>query len=109
VAAIFLSNIPEGLSAAAGMRNAGRTVRYVFALHGAVVLVSALAAVVGYTLFRDVSVEFVAATTAVAAGGILAMLSDTMMPEAYEKARDFAGLVTVMGFLAAFILNRLGG
>jgi len=50
-----------------------------------------------------------AATTAVAAGGILAMLADTMMPEAYEEARDFAGLVTVAGFLVAFMLNRLGG
>ena len=109
VAAIFLSNIPEGLSSSAGMRNAGRSARYVFALHGAVVLVSALAAVAGYTLFRGVSAEFVAATTAIAAGGILAMLADTMMPEAYENARDFAGLVTVAGFLAAFVLNRLGG
>ena len=109
VAAIFLSNIPEGLSASAGMRKAGRSARYVFGLHGIVVLVSAVAAVAGFTVFRAVSAEFVAATTAVAAGGILAMLADTMMPEAYENARDFAGLVTVAGFLAAFMLNRLSG
>jgi len=109
VIAIFLSNIPEGLSAASGMRKAGRSARYVFGLHAAVVLVSALAAVAGYTLFRGVSSEIVAATTAVAAGGILAMLADTMMPEAYEETHDFAGLVTVAGFLAAFMLSRLGG
>ena len=51
----------------------------------------------------------IAATTAVAAGGILAMLSDTMMPEAFDEAHDFAGLVTVTGFLAAFVVSRLGG
>jgi ZIP family zinc transporter len=68
VAAIFLSNIPEGLSAAAGMRKAGRSAVYVFGLHAAVVGVSTLAALVGYTSFRDVSPDVVAATTAIAAG-----------------------------------------
>ena len=51
----------------------------------------------------------VAATTAVAAGAILAMLSDTMIPEAFEYAHDLAGLVTTLGFLAAFALTKLGG
>jgi len=51
----------------------------------------------------------VAATTAVAAGAILAMLVDTMIPEAFDEARDFAGLITVAGFLAAFALSKMGG
>jgi ZIP family zinc transporter len=37
------------------------------------------------------------------------MLSDTMIPEAFEQAHDFAGLITVFGFLAAFVLSKLGG
>jgi ZIP family zinc transporter len=45
----------------------------------------------------------------VAAGAILAMLVDTMIPEAFEVAHDFAGLITVAGFLAAFALGKLGG
>ena len=109
VGAIFLSNIPEGLSAANGMRKAGRSARYVFGLHAAVVIVSAIAALAGYVFFKGVSPDVIAATTAIAAGGILAMLADTMMPEAYEDARDFAGLITVAGFLGAFILSRSGG
>ncbi|HYW50220.1 MAG TPA: hypothetical protein VE861_06425 [Gemmatimonadaceae bacterium] len=107
VAAIFLSNLPEGLATATGMKQAGRSRGYVFGLHFAVVVISATAAVIGYTLFDGVSREVVAATTAVAAGGILAMLADTMMPEAFEEARDFTGLVTVLGFLAAFVLQKL--
>lgn len=51
----------------------------------------------------------VAANTAVAAGAILAMLVDTMIPEAFDVAHDVAGLVTVAGFLAAFALSKLGG
>jgi ZIP family zinc transporter len=108
VAAIFLSNIPEGLSSAAGMKKAGRTAAYIFGVWAGIALMSGLAALVGYTLFRGVSPDTVAATTAVAAGAILAMLVDTMIPEAFEQAHDFAGLISVLGFLAAFALSKLG-
>jgi ZIP family zinc transporter len=109
VAAVFLSNVPEGLSSAAGMKKAGRSIGYIFGVWGAIAVVSGVAALLGYALFSHFSVEIIAATTAVAAGAILAMLSDTMIPEAFEQAHDFAGLITVLGFLAAFVLSKLGG
>jgi ZIP family zinc transporter len=109
VAAVFLSNVPEGLSSAAGMKKAGRSISYIFGVWGAIAIVSGVAALLGYALFSHFSVEIIAATTAVAAGAILAMLSDTMIPEAFEQAHDFAGLITVFGFLAAFVLSKLGG
>ncbi|UQY45517.1 hypothetical protein M1E08_13830 [Erwinia sp. PK3-005] len=109
VIAIFLSNIPEGLSSAAGMKRAGRSARYVFGVWGGIALASGLAALAGYTLFQNFSPDVVAATTAIAAGAILAMLVDTMIPEAFEETHNFAGLVTVAGFLAAFVLSKLGG
>lgn len=108
VAAIFLSNLPEGLSSAAGMKKAGRGPGYVYGVWGGIALASGLAAVAGYVLFDGSSPEVVAATTAIAAGAILAMLVDTMIPEAFEQAHDFAGLVTVAGFLAAFALSKWG-
>jgi ZIP family zinc transporter len=64
---------------------------------------------VGYAVFSDFSDEFVAATQAVAAGAILAMLADTMMPEAFEQAHNSAGLIAVAGFLCAFVLSKPGG
>jgi len=109
VAAIFLSNIPEGLSSSAGMKRAGRSLAYVFGVWTAIAVVSGAASLVGYTVFRRLGADVIAATTAVAAGAILAMLADTMMPEAFESTHDFAGLVTVLGFLAAFVLTKLGG
>jgi len=108
VTAVFLSNVPEGLSSAAGMKRAGRSARYVFGVWGGIAVASGLAALAGYSIFGRFSAEVIAATTAVAAGAILAMLVDTMIPEAYEQAHDFAGLITVAGFLAAFALSRLG-
>jgi ZIP family zinc transporter len=107
VAAIFLSNIPEGLSSAACMKKAGRSIGYIFGVWSAISVISGISALLGYTLFSHFSAEVIAATTAVAAGGILATISDTMMPEALEETHDFAGLITVCGFLAAFVLSKL--
>jgi ZIP family zinc transporter len=109
VAAIFLSNVPEGLSSAAGMKQAQRSAGYVFGIWTAIAVASGIASLLGYTVFQHFSPEVVAATTAIAAGAILAMLVDTMIPEAFDTARDFAGLITVAGFLAAFALSKLGG
>jgi zinc transporter, ZIP family len=109
VIAIFLSNLPEGLSSSAGMKKAGRSAGYVFGIWSAIALASGLAALLGYAVFSKFSPDIIAGTTAIAAGAILAMLSDTMIPEAFERAHDFAGLITVVGFLAAFILSKLGG
>jgi ZIP family zinc transporter len=108
VIAIFLSNIPEGLSSASGMRKAGRSPAYVFGVWGGIAALSGAAALAGYSLFSGYSDNVIAATTAIAAGAILAMLADTMIPEAYEEAHDFSGLITVLGFLAAFVLSKLG-
>jgi ZIP family zinc transporter len=109
VIAIFLSNIPEGLSSSAGMKQAGRPPAYIFGVWGGIALVSGLAALLGYAVFSRFGADVIAGTTAVAAGAILAMLADTMIPEAFDQAHDFAGLITVTGFLAAFVLTKLGG
>jgi ZIP family zinc transporter len=109
VIAIFLSNIPEGLSSSAGMKKAGRSVAYVFGVWGAITLISGVAALLGYTLFSHFSPGVVAATTATAAGAILCMLADTMIPEAFAEEHQFAGLITVVGFLAAFALSKASG
>jgi len=109
VVAIFLSNLPEGLSSSAGMKKAGRSARYVFLLWAGITLISGLASLIGYSVFSHFSQEVVAGTTAVAAGAVLAMIADTMIPEAFETAHNFTGLITVLGFLASFFLSKMGG
>jgi ZIP family zinc transporter len=108
VAAVFISNVPEGLSSASGMRQAGRSRRYVFALWGGIAVISGLAAMLGYGLLGGVSAAVLAAITALAGGAILAMITDTMIPEAFENAHLWIGLITVAGFLTAFGLSQLG-
>lgn len=108
VVAIFLSNIPEGLSSSAGMKKAGRPARYIFGVWALIAVASSVASIAGYLLFRGLSPAIIAGTVAVAAGAILTMLADTMMPEAFEGSHNFAGIISVAGFLAAFALTKLG-
>ncbi|RJK97940.1 ZIP family metal transporter [Vallicoccus soli] len=107
LAAVFISNVPEGLSSAAGMKRAGRSAAYVFGVWGGIALASAAAAAVGYAALADVPPSVLAAITAVAAGAILAMLADTMIPEAFERAQLSTGLITALGFLTAFALDQV--
>ncbi|MDQ3061883.1 MAG: ZIP family zinc transporter [Acidobacteriota bacterium] len=109
VIAIFLSNLPEGLSSAAGMKKARRSPAYIFGIWIGIAVISGIFATLGYTVFGGFSPAAVAVVNALAAGAILAMLADTMIPEAFETAHNFAGFVTVVGFLAAFALQKLGG
>ncbi len=106
VAAVFLSNVPEGLSSAAGMKRAGRGVGYVFAVWGGIALASGLAAMLGYAALAGAPPTAIAGVTAIAAGAILAMLVDTMIPEATEGSHDYSGMIAVIGFLLAFVLSK---
>lgn len=107
VIAIFLSNVPESLSSTSGMKKAGRSSTYIFGIWSAIAILSGIAALAGYVIFRHFPPDIIAATVAVAAGAILTMLSNTMIPEAYEEAHNLIGFITVLGFLAAFILSKL--
>jgi len=105
VAAVFLSNIPESLSAATGLRVAGHSPGWILRLWIGVTIVSAIAAALGYGLLGDASPDLVGFTQAFAAGAVLTMLADTMMPEGFEHGGRAAGLLTVLGFSLAFLIS----
>jgi ZIP family zinc transporter len=91
------------------MKKAGRSAGYVFGVWGGIALLSGIASLVGYTALETAPDEMVAFITAVAAGGILAMLADTMIPEAFEEHHSLTGLVAAVGFLSAFTIHHVGG
>jgi ZIP family zinc transporter len=107
IAAVSLSNLPEGLAATTGLRSAGWSRRDVLLLWGGVALISALASLVGYAAFDRAGPGTVAFVLAFAGGAILTMLADTMMPEAYEKEGRLVGLSTAAGFALAFALHTI--
>jgi ZIP family zinc transporter len=101
VVAVFLSNVPEGMAASIGLRNAGHSKARVLWVWAAVVAMSVAAAAIGYGLLGGASADVVSVIQAFAAGSILAMLANTMMPEAYQNGGREVGLVTVLGFILA--------
>jgi len=105
LAAVFISNVPEGLSSAAGMKNNGRSARYVFGVWIGIAVASGLAALIGYLALGGAPPEVVAVITAIAAGAILTMIADTMIPEAFENTHAWTGLITTVGFLTAFAIS----
>jgi ZIP family zinc transporter len=107
VAAVFLSNVPESLSAATGLQKAGRSPGWIIGLWVAVTAVSAVAAALGYAALGSAPDDLIAGIQAFAAGAILTMLADTMMPEAFDHGGSVVGLITVLGFSCAFLLSTL--
>jgi ZIP family zinc transporter len=105
--AVFLANLPEALAATTGLREEGWSAAKLLGLWGSVMVVSAIASALGYGLFEGVPPRTVAFILAFAAGAILTMLADTMMPEAYEHAGPLVGLATTLGFAAAFAIQSL--
>jgi len=107
--AIAISNFPEGLSSTAGMKADGRGARYVFGMWGGIAGASGVAALVGFLLLASAPPAAIAFVQTVAAGGILAMVANTMIPESFQREKVLTGIITALGFLTAFVLHELGG
>jgi zinc transporter, ZIP family len=105
--AVFLSNLPEAIAATSGLAQAGWARVRIIALWVVVALVSGLAALAGYGLLDTASDRTVAFVLSFAAGAILTMLADTMMPEAFEHGGKLVGLFTTLGFALAFAISSL--
>jgi ZIP family zinc transporter len=105
--AVFLSNLPESLAATAGLSAAGWTRARVLVLWTLVMTVSGLSALAGYVLLDSASPSTIAVVLSFAAGAIVTMLADTMMPEAFENGGRLVGIVTTVGFALAFAISAL--
>ena len=107
LAAVFVSNLPESIGSATEMREAGVPRRRVLTLWTAIAVTCALASPAGYVLAGAVSPELQAALSGFAAGALLVMLVDEMIPQARTRAGDAAGLWTVLGFAVGAALSAV--
>jgi ZIP family zinc transporter len=104
--AIILSNFPEGISSVTGLRKEGYSKPKIYYMWAIVGLILTAIAVLSFVFLHDINPNIIGIIEAFAAGAILAMLADTMMPEAYGEGGFSIGILTVLGFLVAFILSR---
>jgi ZIP family zinc transporter len=107
LAAVFISNLPESISSTSGLKTSGWQTSRILWMWIAIALISGLASLLGYVLFQDSSPDTVAFVLAFAAGAILTMLAQTMMPEAFEHGGKLVGVVTTLGFAVAFTIHTL--
>ena len=102
--AVFLSNLPEAMASTSGFVKAGRPVSRIMLIWLAVVVVSGLSSMLGFAVLGDAPSATIAIVQGFAAGAILTMLADTMMPEAFRHGGAVAGLATTVGFALAFLI-----
>jgi ZIP family zinc transporter len=108
LAAVFTSNIPQGIAGTVTMRSAGRSGRQIFWLWTGLTVACALSAGLGYAVASNVQVTGYY-SEAFAAGAVLTMLADSMMPEAFRNGGRWAGVMTVVGYIVAASLGVLQG
>ena len=107
LAAVFISNLPESISSSSGLATSGWAKSRILWMWIGIALISGLASLAGYGLFQDSPPDTVAFVLAFAAGAILTMLAQTMMPEAYEHGGKQVGIMTTLGFAVAFTIHTL--
>lgn len=108
--AVFISNLPEAIAGTTSMKASNWKWRKVMTLWFAIALICAFATAAGFAVLGDASIGWMAAINAFAGGAILMMLTNTMIPEAYEHGGKLAGVFTVLGFtvsIAIIILEHM--
>jgi ZIP family zinc transporter len=109
IAAIFISNFPEGLASSSGMLQNGKSRKHVIGLWLIAVVIGTASTAIGYSILSKADSSIVSIAISFAAGAILVMLAESMMPEAYEEGGMKVGIATMIGFGIAFILGKISG
>lgn len=106
VLAIFISNLPEGLSSTVGMKSAGKSGLFIFSIWGGITAACVFSAWLGYAFIGQFGQFYIAIAVASAAGAILVMIIDTMVPEAFDEIHALSGPIAATGFLLTFIASQ---
>jgi zinc transporter ZupT len=111
IAGVFLANLPEAMSSAVGMRKSGMSFGKILLMWGSLCLITGIGAGVGVLIFPHnggaSSYMLLSAIEGLAAGAMLTMIAETMLPEAFEQGGAIVGFSTLLGFLTALIVKVL--
>jgi len=107
IIAVFVANTLEGASSAVNMKLGGWKKGSIFGVWIMVTALSAISAVIGFSMFSHTDHHILSGALAVAAGALLSMIADVLLPEAFNETHEFTGLLMALGFLFSFILSHL--
>jgi zinc transporter ZupT len=108
IVGLFVSNFPEALSSSIGMRQQGFSAARILLMWTSLVLITGMGAAIGNVFFVEAKPSIFALIEGIAAGAMLTMIAQTMLPEAYFKGGGIVGFATLLGFLAAIISKSFG-
>jgi len=107
VGAVFLSNLPEAIGVAAAMLAGKRSLRSVLLLFGGIVAIGGFAGALGFGLLNESNNNLIAIIQSIAAGAMVVLVVNEMVPLAVRGARRHAGLAAAAGFAVAAFLSTL--
>lgn len=105
--AVFIANSFEGMSASSYMKLGGWYGKDILGMWIFVLILTSTSAMISYIVFSNTDHYILSGALAMTSGGIIAMIADTMLPEAFSEMQEFTGLFMAMGFLISFILSHL--
>lgn len=109
IAAIALGNLPEAISGSAGMQAAGRSVKWILGVWGTVAVSTVVLTGAGFWVAGSLSQSLTAALQLFGAGALIAMVTETIIPEAVHGTPKFSGTIVAAGFVALLLFGVLAG
>jgi zinc transporter ZupT len=109
IAGLFLSNLPEALSSSVGMKKQKMSNMKIMAMWLSIMIMAGICAYIGNVFFANVSPFTFAMVDGMAAGAMLTMIAETMLPEAFHIGGSVTGLSALAGFLATLLFKVIGG
>ena len=111
ITGVFLANMPEAMSSSVSMLNNGLSLKKIFLMWGSITLITGIGAAIGSVIFPpdpvDTMLYFKVGIESLAAGAMLTMIAETMLPEAFEMGGSLVGLSTLAGFLTALLVKLI--
>ncbi|MGK7948779.1 MAG: cyclic nucleotide-binding domain-containing protein [Xenococcaceae cyanobacterium] len=107
LAGLFISNYPEAFSSSAGMKHQGFSIPRILLMWTSIMLITGILAAFGTVVFADVPEPIISFLESMAAGAMLTVISETMLPEAYAKGGSLVGISTLLGFLIIILIKSL--
>jgi CRP-like cAMP-binding protein len=108
IGGLFLANFPESMSSAVVMKKQGSGSLLIIGMWVSLMIMTAVGAAFGNVFIADAPHHLHGLLEGMAAGAMLAMIAQTMLPEAYNHGGWLTGLMTVTGFLSAIWMGTLG-
>ena len=107
LAGLFIANYPEALSSSKGMKEQGFSIPKILIMWTSIMLLTGILSAVGSVVFADVPESVISLLESIAAGAMLTVIAETMLPEAYAKGGPIVGLSNLLGFLAIIVIKSL--